>query len=83
MNGLDLHWTTIAKIENGDRSVRIDEAARIAANVSRPRRTPCLGRAALKRDAAGDDPVTRELARLVYTAHMSETADPLGSDVPH
>lgn len=29
-NGLDLHWSTIAKIENGDRSVRIDEAARIA-----------------------------------------------------
>jgi transcriptional regulator with XRE-family HTH domain len=28
--GLNLHWSTIAKIETGDRSVRIDEAACIA-----------------------------------------------------
>jgi transcriptional regulator with XRE-family HTH domain len=28
--GIPMHWTTIAKIEKGDRSVRIDEAAGIA-----------------------------------------------------
>jgi transcriptional regulator with XRE-family HTH domain len=28
--GIHLHWTTIAKIEKGERSVRIDEAAAIA-----------------------------------------------------
>jgi len=28
--GIHMHWTTIAKIEKGDRSVRIDEAAGIA-----------------------------------------------------
>ena len=28
--GVHLHWTTIAKIEKGERSVRIDEAAAIA-----------------------------------------------------
>src|SRR4051794_16407878 len=28
--GIPMHWTTIAKIEKGDRSVRIDEAAAIA-----------------------------------------------------
>ncbi len=29
-NGIAMHWTTIAKIEKGTRSVRIDEAAAIA-----------------------------------------------------
>jgi transcriptional regulator with XRE-family HTH domain len=29
-HGIPMHWTTIAKIEKGDRSVRIDEAAGIA-----------------------------------------------------
>jgi hypothetical protein len=28
--GIPMHWTTIAKIEKNDRSVRIDEAAGIA-----------------------------------------------------
>ena len=28
--GIPMHWTTVAKIEKGDRSVRIDEAAGIA-----------------------------------------------------
>lgn len=28
--GIAMHWTTVAKIEKGDRSVRIDEAAAIA-----------------------------------------------------
>lgn len=28
--GIDMHWTTIAKVEKGERSVRIDEAAAFA-----------------------------------------------------
>ncbi len=68
-NGLDLHWSTIAKIENGDRSVRIDEAARIA-DVFETSVDAMLGRPA-PGDTAGD-PVARELARLVYTAHKAQ-----------
>jgi hypothetical protein len=34
--GIPMHWTTIAKIEKNDRSVRIDEAAGIATSSARP-----------------------------------------------
>lgn len=66
-NGLDVHWTTLGKIENGTRSVRIDEAARIA-DVFETSVDAMLGRA-----AAADpiDAVTRELQRFVYAANTA------------
>jgi transcriptional regulator with XRE-family HTH domain len=67
-NGLDMHWSTIAKIESGRRSVRIDEAARIA-DVFETSVDAMLGRAT---QADAGDPVARELETLVYTTHKAQ-----------
>jgi transcriptional regulator with XRE-family HTH domain len=76
-NGINLHWSTIAKIENGDRSVRIDEAARIA-DVFEVSLDTLLGRAA----APGGKDELYTLRALVHTAgHTASLAENLESSL--
>jgi transcriptional regulator with XRE-family HTH domain len=81
--GLSMHWTTVAKIEKGDRSVRIDEAAAIA-DVFNVSVDALLGRSA----PAGTDFMhalrgvldAKEQARQAVSVHqrmLSEAADSL------
>ena len=75
-NGLNLHWSTIAKIETGDRSVRIDEAARIA-DIFKVSLDTMVGRA-----IAGDRDELYTVRSLVHEArHAQSIAESLESSL--
>lgn len=75
--GLQSHWATVSKIENGERSVRVDEAAAIADLFDNMSIDALVGRTA---NPGADDTYTiQKAAQLVQRSHWQnrELADEL------